>query len=156
MATEYEDDNYENEDESKPKGLRAQLETSLAEKKQLKEELEALRGEVRKSTIASLLAAKGINSKVMKFIDDSVTDEETLNAWIDDNADLFGLDVNNNTEDAKPNATPDEIQSARRLANLNEVANTPSKMAELENKMANASSKEELADLIKEAGKYML
>lgn len=154
MATEYEEE-YESEDD-KPKGLRAQLESSLAEKKQLKEELDALRGEVRKNNISSLLAAKGINTKVMKFIDESVTDEATLETWINDNADLFGLDVNNNTEDAKPNATSEEIQSARRLANLNEVATTPGRIQELNAKIANTTDKAELDAALKELRQYML
>lgn len=156
MATEYEEDNYEAEDE-KPKGLRAQLESSLAEKKQLKEELEALRGEVRKNTLSSLLADKGINTKVIKFIDDNVTDEATLETWINDNADLFGLNVNDKKEeDAAPNATSEEIQSARRMANLNEVATTPGRVQEIEAKINNASSKQELNAALDELRKFTL
>lgn len=152
---EYEDESYET-DAEKPKGLRAQLEKELAEKKELKEELDALRGEVRKNTLSSLLTAKGINTKVIKFIDDDVTDEETLNAWLADNADLFGSSETTEVEDATPNATSEEINSAKKLGTLNEVASTPGKIEELNAKIANAKDKTELNEALQELRQYML
>ena len=63
--------------------------------KELTEQLEGLSKVQRERTVKEVLEKKGVNAKaarlVLKDLDD-VT-EESVNNWLDDNADLFGLTV---------------------------------------------------------------
>lgn len=60
--------------------------------KELESELTSLRNFQRESVVKSVLNEKGVNPKIAKFIpaDIEVTNE-SISAWIDQNADIFGL-----------------------------------------------------------------
>ena len=85
-----ENDDYDEQEESPGKGLRAQLEQALREKKELESQVADLAGKYRQVEVTSILAAKGVNSKIAKFIPSDVTGEEAISKWLEENADVFG------------------------------------------------------------------
>lgn len=151
---------YENEtnDVSEPKGLRAQLEKALAENKELKTELQTVKSTVREKTLSEVLNAKGVNTKVSKFIPEDINGVEEIEEWLTDNADVFGFTVNDEQVNQTPKSvvTDEEKQSANRLQNLNQSAQTPSKFQDFETRLANATSKKEIDDIMREAKQFLL
>ena len=63
--------------------------------KELTEQLEGFSKTQRESTVKSVLEKKGVNPKAARLILKDLDDinEETVNNWLDDNADLFGIQV---------------------------------------------------------------
>lgn len=139
------------------KGLRAQLETVLAEKKVLEENLQKAQGVLRELSINETLAGIGVSAKVAKFIPSDVTDKESIEKWVAENADVFNIQVGGNpTETQKPTIDPSVVASANRLNNLSSSAQSPSKIQDIEARIASASSEEEINALWAEARAFLL
>lgn len=152
-------DEYENDsnDVSEPKGLRAQLEKALAENKELKTELQTVKGTVREKTVSEVLTAKGVNAKIAKFIPSDIEGEEALSQWLEENSDVFGFTTNTSSNEAPTqNINQGDVQSANRLQNLGQTAQTPSKFQDLEARIANANSNKEIQEIMNEAKKFLL
>jgi len=159
MADEYYDnDEATDYEESKPKrnGLREQLEAVLAEKKALEAEIGALKGQVRERTVSEVLTAKGVNPKVAKFIPTEVEGTEAIESWLVENADVFGFTVNDEELTPKSNVSAEEVTETKRLQNLNQYASTPSKVQDIEARLANATSEAEIKEIWAEAAQYFL
>jgi hypothetical protein len=139
------------------KGLRAQLETVLAEKKVLEENLLKAQGVLRELSINETLASIGVSAKVAKFIPSDVTDKESIEKWVAENADVFNIQVGGNpTETQKPTIDPSVVASANRLNNLSSSAQSPSKIQDIEARIASATSEEEINALWAEARAFLL
>jgi hypothetical protein len=159
MADEYYDnDEAETYEESKPKrnGLREQLEAVLAEKKALEAEVNALKGQARERTVSEVLTAKGVNPKVAKFIPPDVEGNEAVELWLTENADVFGFTVNDAELTPQSNISEEEVTENKRLQNLNQYASTPSKVQDIEARLANATSEAEIKEIWAEAAQYFL
>jgi hypothetical protein len=158
--TEYDsNDEYEGETPApnNGKGLRAQLESVLAEKKALEDQVLQANNALRERSISDTLASLGVNAKVAKFIPSDVTDKESIEQWITENADIFGVQTGGN-EVVAPKVTvdPSAVASANRLSSLSSAAQSPSKIQDIEARIANASSEAELKALWAEAKAYLL
>lgn len=162
MTEQYED-GYDSEQEVSEtpqpsgKGLRAQLESVLAEKQDLEAKYQEAQKVLRDRSIQDTLADMGVNAKVAKFIPADVTDKESISQWVAENADVFNIQVGGN-ETVAPKATvdPSAVASAARLNNLSSSAQSPSKIQDIEARMANATSEAELKALWAEAKAFLL
>jgi len=151
------DGDYEDGQESSGKGLRGQLEQALADKKALEAEVAELRGKARQTEVSNVLTAKGVNPKVAKFIPTDVEGEEGISKWLEENADLFGAtSQDDDTQQQDAGIAPEVKESASRLQNLGSSAQSPSKLADIEARMASAQTSEELQELWAEAQRFVL
>jgi hypothetical protein len=82
----------ENENNNTDGGaLRKQLEEALKAQNEMKARLAEFEAKERQATVGSVLAAKGFNAKLARFVPDEVgADEAKLTAWLNENADVFG------------------------------------------------------------------
>ena len=152
------DDTTDTETESPAKGLRAQLEKSLEDKKALEKELSDLRAKVRQSEVTSALAAKGVNPKIAKFIPADVEGEEGISKWLEENADVFGgFEPQEGAPASEEPAVPQEVRdSAQRMQTLSSSSQSPSKIADIEARMKSAQTADELQELWAEAQRFVL
>ena len=112
--------------------------------KELTEQLEGFTKTQRESTVKSVLEKKGVNPKAARLILKDLDDinEETVNNWLDDNADLFGIQVD------EPQNKQD-IAALRQQDIVSQSATTPDRADEIELRLNNASSAEELIAMLR-------
>lgn len=150
------------EDTPKPRnGLREQLEAVLAEKKQLEQELNNVRGTLRERTVTEVLTAKGVNPKVAKYIPKDVEGEEAIVEWLKTEGDIFGVQfTDTGTVDTPTNTATavdaDAVKATQKMQSLGASAATPALIADIENRLAAANSQEEISAIWSEAQKYFL
>ena len=115
--------------------------------KELTEQLEGLSKVQRERVVKEVLEKKGVNAKaarlVLKDLDD--VNEESVNTWLDDNADLFGIKIDK--EEPKVN----EIDKAalRQQDILTQNAMTPDRAEDLNLRIDNADSMDALLDVLR-------
>ena len=114
--------------------------------KELTEQLEGLTKVQRERVVKEVLAKKGVNEKaarlVLKDLDD--VNEESVSNWLDDNADLFGIKV---AEQEAP-VNQQELARLRQQDILTQGALTPDRGLDVEQRMNQASSAEELLSIL--------
>jgi hypothetical protein len=112
--------------------------------KELTEQLEGFTKTQRESTVKSVLEKKGVNPKAARLILKDLDDinEETVNNWLDDNADLFGIQVE------EPQNKQD-LAALRQQDIVSQSATTPDRADEIELRLNNASSAEELIAMLR-------
>ena len=114
--------------------------------KELTEQLEGLSKVQRERTVKEVLEKKGVNPKAQRLILKDLEDisEESVNTWLDDNGDLFGL--------TKPEVNPEqEVNRAalRQQDILTQNSLTPDRAEDLEAKISNAQSAEEILSILR-------
>ena len=115
--------------------------------KELTEQLETLSKSQRERTVKEVLDKKGVNPKAQRLILkdlDEVT-EESVNNWLEDNGDLFGLTV---TQDA-PAVSEVDRAALRQQDAITQGAITPDRAENLEQRLNNAESAEEILSLLR-------
>lgn len=143
-------------DDTKPKnGLRTQLEAALEAKKALEQELASLKGQVRERTVSDVLQAKGVNPKVAKFIPSDVEGADAIGTWLTENADIFGFKVSDEVAAEATGSNP-AVAETQRLQQLNQSASSPTKLQDLEARIAAAGSDKEVEEIWAEAKKFIL
>jgi hypothetical protein len=114
--------------------------------KELTEQLEGLSKVQRERVVKEVLAKKGVNEKaarlVLKDLDD--VNEESVSNWLDDNADLFGIKV---AEQEAP-VSQQDLARLRQQDVLTQGALTPDRGLDVEQRMKQASSAEELLSIL--------
>ena len=115
--------------------------------KELTEQLEGFSKQQRERTVKEDLEQKGVNPKAVRLILKDLDDvsEESVNNWLDDNGDLFGLTT---TQDA-PNANDVDRAALRQQDVVTQGATTPDRAENLEQRLANAESAEEILSLLR-------
>jgi DNA-binding transcriptional regulator YbjK len=113
--------------------------------KELTEQLEGLSKAQRERTVKEVLEQKGVNPKAQRLILKDLDDitEESVNAWLEDNGDLFGL-------------TQPEVDEARELNRavlrqqdaVTQLGMTPDRAEDLLSRINNAETAEELHSII--------
>ena len=115
--------------------------------KELTEQLETFSKSQREATVKSVLEKKGVNLKaarlVMKDLDD--INEETVSNWLDDNADLFGLTVNE--ESSK--VSQEDRAALRNQDLVTQNAMTPDRANDIEYRMSQATSEEDILSILR-------
>ena len=79
--------------------------------KQLKEvtaEKDALQSSVRERSVKDVLASKGLPEKIAKFIPSDATSAEAVEAWLNENGDVFGVTAAQE-EQAPTGGQPQEV-----------------------------------------------
>ncbi len=112
--------------------------------KELTEQIETFTKTQRESTVKAILEQKGVNQKaarlVLKDLDGDFS-EEAVSNWLDDNADLFGIEVSQKRDEQN-------LATLRQQDVMTQKAVTPDRAQDLEQRMDNASSMEELLSLM--------
>ena len=152
MANQYEDDDdfdlddevTEQTDSNGPANLRKALKRAEKEKKQLTEQLNQIQSELRGRSVKDVLAQKGVPDKVAKFIPGDVTTPEQIDAWLTENADVFGFQKTGS--DAAPISEEEKSNQAsyQRINAATQHASTPTRDADLMSKLAGAKTIDEL------------
>jgi DNA-binding transcriptional regulator YbjK len=113
--------------------------------KELTEQLEGLSKAQRERTVKEVLEQKGVNLKAQRLILKDLDDitEESVNNWLEDNGDLFGL--------TKPEVNEEkELNRAilRQQDIVTQSGMTPDRADDLLNRINNAETVEELQSII--------
>ena len=115
--------------------------------KELTEQLEGLSKSQRERTVKEVLEKKGVNPKAQRLILKDLEDvsEESVNTWLDDNGDLFGL--------TKEPAVTEEQEVNRAALRQQDILTqgslTPDRAEDLESKISNAQSAEEILSILR-------
>lgn len=120
--------------------LRKAYKAKQKEVDQLRKQVEEFSSASRKSVVEGVLTEKGVDVRISKFIPESVTTVDEVEAWISENADLFGLE-------AQPQEESEEVQAAARIASVGSAA-TAVDAGDLKTRIANAQSQEELNEIL--------
>ena len=115
--------------------------------KELTEQLEGLSKSQRERTVKEVLEKKGVNPKAQRLILKDLEDvsEESVNTWLDDNGDLFGL-----TKEPAVTQEQEVNRAALRQQDiLTQNSLTPERAEDLESKISNAQSAEEILSILR-------
>jgi len=128
------------------KQLRKELKNKTKALTELEEQVTGFRKTQREATIKSVLESKGVSPKIAKFIPaDIETSPEVISGWIEENADVFGLAVEN-AQNVAPN-----LSALRSIDAITANAQSPSNADDVALRIQNASE-EELIAMIHAAG----
>ena len=113
--------------------------------KELTEQLENLSKSQRERVVKEVLEKKGVNPKAQRLILKDLDDisEDSVNSWLEDNGDLFGLAQPELSEEKQLN-----LAALRQQDVVTQMGYTPDRAEDLLNRVMNATSAEELSDLI--------
>ena len=149
-----EDDDLDTDNEAQMDGsdlLKKLRKAKRADEKRIKElteQLEVLSKAQRERTVKEVLEKKGVNTKaarlVLKDLDD--VSEESVSNWLDDNADLFGIKVA--TEEAAVDTK--DLAALRQQDVLTQGAVTPDRGLDLEQRLNQAGSAEEILSILQQ------
>ena len=114
--------------------------------KELTEQLEGLSRSQRERTVKEVLEKKGVNPKAQRLILKDLEDisEESVNTWLDDNGDLFGL--------TKPEVNPEQEVNRAALRQQDIVTQnslTSERTDDLESRISNAQSADEILSILR-------
>ena len=150
------DDEFDFEEETQPRStddvLKKVRRAERAKDKQVKElqaELESLRRFQREATISQVLAEKGVNPKVAKFIPaDIEMSSDSISNWLTDNGELFGVaaPVQQSAVDVN------DMAALRQIDAVTSGAISPDDVNDAFNIMNNAGSAEELLNFLYSQG----
>jgi len=115
--------------------------------KELTEQLETLSKSQRERLVKEVLEAKGVNPKaarlILKDLDD--VNEESVSSWLDDNSDLFGL----KREEQQEEQQGMNLAALRQQDIVTQGALSPNRAEDLETKLNNAQSADEILALLR-------
>lgn len=114
--------------------------------KELTEQLESISKVQRERTVKEALEKKGVNPKAVRLIlkDLDEVNEESVNNWLDDNADLFGIEVSKEA----PLASETDRAALRQQDILTQGAITPDRAEDMNLRLDQAQSAEDIINLI--------
>jgi hypothetical protein len=150
---DYEDDDDFTMDDSSNdlvKQLRKASKQKDKELNELKAQFESLNKAQRERAIKDALASRGVNSKIASFIPQDIDPtEESVSKWLEDYADVFGIEVSQNQT---PNVNPADAAAYKRMTNSADSGTSPEHNGDIMQKLMNANTKEELDDVIRLSG----
>jgi DNA-binding transcriptional regulator YbjK len=113
--------------------------------KELTEQLEGLSKSQRERTVKEVLEQKGVNPKAQRLILKDLDDitEESVNNWLEDNGDLFGLTQPEVNEEKELNRA-----ALRQQDVVTQLGTSPDRAEDLLTRINNAASAEELNSII--------
>ena len=148
---EYEDDDdFTQESNDLVKQLRKAAKQKDKELAELKAQFESLNKQSRERSIKDVLESRGVNGKVAKFIpQDLDPTEESLSKWLEDNADVFGFQVEDKQQ---PVVDPAQANAYKKMNSAVDQGLTPDSSDDIMRKLLSATSKEELDEIIAQSG----
>jgi hypothetical protein len=146
---EDEDDNTNINNMDDDNGIKQLRKAKRADEKRIKElteQLETFNKAQRESVIKKVLETKGVSPKAARLILNELTEvsEDTVSNWVDDNAEVFGLQVAPR-EDA---ANTLDRAALRQQDIVTQQAITPDRAADTLLKLNNAASADEIIAMI--------
>ena len=147
------DDDFTTEDTSNDlvKQLRKASKQKDKELNELRSQFESLSKGQRDRTIKDALASRGINPKIASFIPQDIDPtEESVSKWLEDYADVFGIEVSQTQ--TQPNVNPADAAAYKRMTNSADSGTSPEHNGDIMQKLMNANTKEELDDIIRLSG----
>ena len=149
---EDEDDDFTNDSSNDlVKQLRKASKQKDKELQELRSQFENLSKGQRERAIKDVLASRGVNSKIATFIPQDIDPtEESLSKWLDDYADVFGIE--SGQTQATPNVDPAQAAAYKRMTNSADSGSSPEHNADIMQKLMNANSREELDEVIRLSG----
>ena len=150
---DYEDDDDDFTTESNNdlvKQLRKAAKQKDKELAELRSQFETLNKSQRERAIKDVLEARGVNSKIAKFIpQDLDPTEESLSKWLEDNADVFGFQVQDKSQ---PAVDPAQAAAYKKMNQAVDQGLTPDSADDIMRKLLSANSREELDEVIRNSG----
>ena len=112
--------------------------------KELTDQLDSFNKAQRESVIKKVLESKGVSPKAARLMMNELQDvnEESVSNWIDDNADIFGIQPQSQPEDTIDRA------ALRQQDIVTQGAMTPDRAADSLLRLNNAASAEEIIAMI--------
>ncbi len=153
---EYEDEDDDfttpsNDSNDLVKQLRKATKQKDKELQELRSQFESLNKAQRERAIKDTLEARGVNSKIAKFIPSDIDPtEESLSKWLDENGDVFGFQATQTNN--QPNVDPADIAAYKRMNQTTEQGLTPDSSEDLLRKILSAQTPEELGDILNQSG----
>jgi hypothetical protein len=153
MSNNYWEDEDEDQDNDIPlqgddlvKKLRKAKRADEKRIKELTEQLEGLSKVQRERVVKEVLEKKGVNIKAQRLILKDLEDinEESVNNWLDDNGDLFGLTKAEVTEEQQINRA-----ALRQQDIVTQNSLTPERTDDIESRISNAQSAEEILSILR-------
>jgi hypothetical protein len=126
------------------KKLRKALKVEQRRSKDLESSLGELTKSQRERVLKDVFASRGVNPKVATFIpNDLDASEEAISAWLEQNADVFGIQLQPKKEiDSK------DVASLRQMDNVTSGALSPDKAEDMSIRIQSAESAEDILNLI--------
>ena len=101
-------------------------------------------------SLAESFKRRGVNQKIASFIPQDIDPtEESVSKWLEEYADVFGVDLGQNQ---RTNVDPADIAAYKRMTGTADAGMTPEAGADVMSRLMNAGSKEELDDIIRQSG----
>jgi glutamyl/glutaminyl-tRNA synthetase len=153
MSNNYWEDEDEDQDNDIPlqgddlvKKLRKAKRADEKRIKELTEQLEGLSKVQRERVVKEVLEKKGVNLKAQRLILKDLEDinEESVNNWLDDNGELFGLSKPEITEEQQVNRA-----ALRQQDILTQNSLTSERTDDIESRIANAQSADEILSILR-------
>jgi hypothetical protein len=147
------DDDFTTEDSSNDlvKQLRKASKQKDKELQELRAQFDGLNKAQRERAIKDALASRGVNSKIASFIPQDIDPtEESVSKWLEDYADVFGIEVSQTQ--ATPNVNPNDAAAYKRMTNSADSGVSPEHNGDIMQKLMNANSREELDEVIRLSG----
>jgi hypothetical protein len=115
--------------------------------KELTEQLETISKSQRERTVKEVLEKKGVNPKAVRLILKDIDDvsEESVNTWLEDNGDLFGL---TSTQEA-PQASETDRAALRQQDVMTQGAITPDRAENLSLRMDQADNLDDFLNVLR-------
>jgi hypothetical protein len=146
------DDDFDEDEESGPAGLRKALKEAQKELKSVRAQLVEQGKTIRSRSISDALAASGLPSKIGALVPNDIENsEEAIQAWISDYSDVFqGTAIPNTEADGEAAAFTDEELDAKSVMDRTaSVVSSPASAADKAARLQGADSREELLEAIK-------
>jgi hypothetical protein len=147
------DDDFDMNDSSNDlvKQLRKASKQKDKELNELRAQFDGLNKAQRERAIKDALASRGVNSKIASFIPQDIDPtEESVSKWLEDYADVFGIEVSQTQ--ATPNVNPNDAAAYKRMTNSADSGVSPEHNGDIMQRLMNANSKEELDEVIRLSG----
>lgn len=146
-----EDDDFTMESNDLVKQLRKATKQKDKELAELRAQFENLNKAQRERAVKDALEARGVNSKIAKFIPQDIDPtEESLSKWLDENGDVFGFQAT--PTNTQPAVDPADIAAYKRMNQATEQGLTPDSSEDLLNKILATQTPEELDQLLRSTG----
>ena len=150
---DYEDDDDFDMDSSSNdlvKQLRKAAKQKDKELAELRSQFDGLSKAQRERSIKDALERRGVNQKIASFIPQDIDPtEESVSKWLEDYSDVFGIDLGQNQS---TNVDPADIAAYKKMTGTADAATSPERGADVMSRLMNASTKEELDDIIRQSG----
>ena len=151
---DYEDDDDFDTTEASGNDLVKQLRKAAKQKDkelaELRAQFDGLSKAQRERSIKDALERRGVNQKIASFIPQDIDPtEESVSKWLEDYADVFGIDTGQNQS---TNVDPADIAAYKKMTGTADAATSPERGADVMSRLMNANSKEELDQIISQSG----